>query len=160
MLYKIDDVIREGWEAVDPETGEIVNEKAHEAFEELLRKQEEMVIEEMSLYAKNKRAEAVAFKAEKQAFAERQATAEREAEGAERYVATLLAGEKFETVRVKITWRKSQVAEFTGSIEDLPEECIRYAMPEVNKTELKKLLKAGTEIPGAKLVTKNNMQIK
>lgn len=32
--------------------------------------------------------------------------------------------------------------------------------PEVNKTELKKLLKAGTEIPGAKLVTRNNMQIK
>ena len=63
MLYKIDDVIREGWEAVDPETGEIVNEEAHEAFEELLRKQEEMVIEEMSLYAKNKRAEAVALKA-------------------------------------------------------------------------------------------------
>ena len=119
-----------------------------------------MVIEEMSLYAKNKRAEAVALKAEKQAFAERQATAEREAEGAERYVATLLAGEKFETARVKITWRKSQVAEFTGSIEDLPEECIRYAMPEVNKAELKKLLKAGAEIPGARLLTRNNMQIK
>lgn len=42
----------------------------------------------------------------------------------------------------------------------LPENCIRVKEPEVNKAELKKLLKAGQKIEGAWLVEKQNLQIK
>lgn len=160
ILYNIDQAILEAWDAaVDPETGEIVNE---EALEELknLQEQREPILEGTLMCIKENEALDEAIGAEIKALSERRASIRRKANAMKEYVANSLAGEKFETARVKVSWRKSQVAEYTGVIEDLPEECIRYATPEVNKTELKKLLKAGAEIPGAKLVTKNNMQIK
>lgn len=160
ILYNIDQAILEAWDAaVDPETGEIVNE---EALEELknLQEQREPILEGTLMCIKENEALDEAIGAEIKALSERRASIRRKANAMKEYVANSLAGEKFETARVKVSWRKSQVAEYTGVIEDLPEECIRYATPEVNKTELKKLLKAGAEIPGAKLVTKNNMQIR
>ena len=160
ILYNIDQAILEAWDAaVDPETGEIVNE---EALEELknLQEQREPILEGTLMYIKENEALDEAIGAEIKALSERRASIRRKANAMKEYVANSLAGEKFETARVKVSWRKSQVAEYTGMIEDLPEECIRHATPEVNKTELKKLLKAGAEIPGAKLVTKNNMQIR
>lgn len=160
ILYNIDQAILEAWDAaVDPETGEIVKE---EALEELknLQEQREPILEGTLMCIKENEALDEAIGAEIKALSERRASIRRKANAMKEYVANSLAGEKFETARVKVSWRKSQVAEYTGVIEDLPEECIRYATPEVNKTELKKLLKAGAEIPGAKLVTNNNMQIK
>ena len=88
-----------------------------------------------------------------------QAAAERKAESLKRYVADALAGEKFQTERVSVTWRKSEAAEFTGNIALLPPSCIRVK-PEVNLAELKQRLKGGAIIPGARLVVRNNIQIK
>lgn len=160
MLYNIDQAISEAWDAaIDPETGEIVNEEALADLKDLL-KQRTPVLEETLLCIKEGEALDDAIGAEIKALSERRAAARKRTNAMKECVANSLAGEKFETAKVKVSWRKSQVAEYVGAIEDLPEECIRYALPEVNKAELKKLLKAGTEIPGAKLITKNNMQIK
>lgn len=159
-LYTINDLIIRAFEsAVDAETGEIVNEEAYEALDGLqmiFAKKTEGIL----LLIKNLKAESEALKKEKQVFEARQKAAENKAESLTRYVAKILNGEKFKTERVAVSWRKSETAEYTGRIEDLPEECIRLKAPELNKTELKKLLKEGTKIPGAELLTKNNIQIK
>lgn len=67
---------------------------------------------------------------------------------------------KFSTERVSVTWRKSEAAEYIGDLSSLPEEYLRRKEPEIDKTALKKALKAGEVIEGASLVTRNNMQIK
>ncbi len=159
-LYEIDQAITDAWlSAVDPETGEIIDEEALKALD-ALEMEKGQKVENILLWAKDLRAKSGAIKAEAKSLTARANEEDALADKLEGYAAKALAGEKFETTRVKVTWRKSQVVEYAGLVEDLPEECIRYVSPEVNKTELKKLLKAGTEIPGAKLVTKNNMQIK
>lgn len=159
-LYEIDQAITDAWQsAMDPETGEIIDEEA-KATLDALEMEMGQKIENLLLWAKDLRAESEAIKAEAKNLTARANEKDDLADKLEGYVAKALAGEKFETARVKVTWRKSQVVEYTGLVEDLPKECIRQKLPEVDKAELKKLLKAGVEIPGAELVTRNNMQIK
>ena len=112
------------------------------------------------LWIKNLTAEAEALKKEKLAFAERQSAVERKAESLKKYISGVLCGNKFQTEKVSVTWRKSEAVEYAGSVYDLPEELLNYKEPEINKTELKKRLKAGEVINGAELVQRNNMQIK
>ncbi|WP_432629017.1 siphovirus Gp157 family protein [Brotaphodocola sp.] len=159
-LYEIDQAITDAWlSAVDPETGEIIDEEAKTALD-ALEMEKGQKVENILLWAKDLRAKSGAIKAEAKNMTARANEKDALADKLEEYAARALAGEKFETTRVKVTWRKSQVVEYTGLVEDLPKECIRQKLPEVDKAELKKLLKAGAEIPGAKLVTRNNMQIK
>ena len=159
-LYEINSQIMAAFEAaVDMETGEIINEEAYEALNGLQMERGEK-IEGILLWIKNLTADANALKREKQAFADRQAAAERKAESLKRYVADALAGEKFQTERVSVTWRKSEAAEFTGNIALLPPPCIRVKKPEVSLEEIKGKLKEGAIIPGARLVVRNNIQIK
>lgn len=159
-LYEINKKIMEAFDrAIDTETGEVLDA---EAFAELdgLQIMRDEKIEGVLLWIKNLSAEAEALKAEKQAFEVRQRRATNKMESLKRYVSGVLDGEKFKTVKVSVTWRKSEAAEFTGNIFELPEDCRTYKEPTVNKTELKKRLKAGEEITGAQLVTRNNIQIK
>lgn len=158
-LYEIDNAIMNAYEAsVDPETGEI-NEEAYKALNEL-EMEKTNKIENILLWIKNLNAEAEALKAEKESFDARQKRAEKKAESLKKYVAGVLNGEKFSTDRVVVSWRPSESVSFDGDIRSLPGICIRQKDPEVNKTELKKLLKAGEKIPGASLIKKMNMQIK
>lgn len=159
-LYEIDAALMAAYEdAVDMETGEILDNEAYAAIDGL-----EMALAEKTenilLWIKNLSAEAEALKAEKMSFDARQKRAERKAESLKRYVSKALEGKKFKTDRVEASWRKSESAEFEGNVMSLPENCIRVKEPEVNKAELKKLLKAGQKIEGAWLVEKQNLQIK
>ena len=148
-LYEIDAALMAAYEnAVDMETGEILDNEAYAA------------IDGLEMWIKNLSAEAEALKAEKMSFDARQKRAERKAESLKRYVSKALEGKKFKTDRVEASWRKSESAEFEGNVMSLPENCIRVKEPEVNKAELKKLLKAGQKIEGAWLVEKQNLQIK
>ena len=159
-LYDINVKIEEAFEkAINPESGEIMDSEALEYLNELQMTFEEMT-ENVLLKFKNLTAEAAALKAEKEALAKRQSTAEHQAEWLKKYIAAALMGEKFKTARVSVSWRKSETVEYTGNVRDLPADCIREREPEVNKTALKDALKHGMEIPGATLVTKNNIQIK
>ena len=151
-LFEIDNAIME---CVDMETGEIVDE---EKLNELEMARTEK-IENIVLWIKNLKAEAVALKAEKDAFAVRQKAAENKAASLSEYVSRALNGNKFETAKCKISFRLSEVLEIEeGAV--VPEEYLRYKEPEINKAELKKQVKAGLEIKGVSLVTKQNIQIK
>lgn len=159
-LYAINDLITQAFEsAVDLETGEIVNAEAYEALDSLQMAFDQKA-EGILLWIKNLTAEAEALKKEKLAFAERQSAAERKAESLKKYISGVLCGNKFQTEKVSVTWRKSEAVEYAGNVYDLPEELLKYKEPEINKTELKKRLKAGEIINGAELVQRNNMQIK
>lgn len=159
-LYDIDNRITAAFDAaVDPETGEIINAEAYDVLNTLQMERDEK-IEGILLWIKNLSAQAEALKKEKQAFASRQEAAERKIESLKRYVSDALAGDKFQTERVAVTWRKSEAAEYAGRITDLPPSCIRVKEPEVNLAELKRKLKGGAIIPGARLVMRNNIQIK
>lgn len=159
-LYEIDSKIMEAFDkSVDPETGEILDAEAFEELDKLQMMKDEK-IEGILLWIKNLKSDVEALKKEKQAFESRQKAAENKAESLKKYVSGILCGEKFKTDLVSVTWRKSKATEYNGDIFDLPEVCITRKEPEVNKTALKKLLESGKNIPGARIIEKQNIQIK
>lgn len=159
-LYDIDQAILA---LVDPETGEILD---YEAFSELKLAREEKV-EGMALWCKNLDAEAAAIKAEETALAERRKPLEKKSASLKKYIAEILAGDKFTTARVACTFRKSKSVEIQDEakfIQAMQEsqhyEYLKYSPPTVNKTEITNAIKAGKEVPGAQLVEKQNLSIK
>lgn len=159
-LYEINEALMRAYEdCVDTETGEIIENDAYAAIDGLQMALEEKT-ENVLLWIKNLQSDAEALKKEKMAFAERQQKAEAKIESLKKYVGTVLEGQKFTTNRVSASWRKSESVEYTGDVMDLPSECIKVSDPTVDKVTLKKLLKGGTVIEGAQLVTKQNLQIK
>ena len=151
-LYEIDSAILD---CVDAETGEIFD---MDKFEELSLTRDAKV-ENICLWIKNLKAEAEALKAEKDAFAARQKAAENKMESLKRYISGYLEGTAFESAKVKVSFRKSESLEILeGAV--IPDEYLKFKEPEVNKTDLKKAIKDGLQLPGVSIVTNNNIQIK
>jgi hypothetical protein len=151
-LYEIDAAILE---CVDVETGEIFDV---DKFEELSLTRDAKV-ENVCLWIKNLKAEAEALKVEKDAFAQRQKAAENKMESLKKYISGYLEGAKFETARVKVSFRKSESLEISEDAK-IPEEFLKYKEPEVDKVGLKKALKDGMQFDGVSLVQNQNIQIK
>ena len=143
-------------EIIDTETGEIIGDTAKLDNLDLLR---EAKIENIGLYIKNLNAEAAALKAEKENLAARQRIKENRAESLKRYLESNLQGEKFETPKLAITWRRSESVEVNDPGK-LPEKFLKQKPPEPDKIGLKAAIKAGETIEGVRLIQKNNMQIK
>lgn len=159
-LYEINSAIME---CVDLETGEILD------FERLeqLNLAREQKIEGVALGIKNLQSEATSIKAEEMALAERRKAKEAEAARREEWLGKVLDGIPFETARVALGFRRSQAVEINdafGLLEWLErngrDDCLRYKAPEISKSEVAKLLKAGVEVPGAALIERQNLQIK
>ena len=143
----------------DPETGEWINEDELDA----LNMERDEKIENILLWVKNLKADAKAIKDEEDALKARRKALESKAEHLTDYVAFGLAGEKFSTPKVAVSWRKSEAVELGP--EFLPwalekDAYLRYKDPEPDKAMLKTALKAGEQIPGAELVTRQSMTIK
>lgn len=151
-LYEIDERILD---CVDVETGEIFD---IDKFEELSIERE-VKIENICLWIKNLTAEAEAIKAEKLNLEARQKAKTNKIDSLKKYISTYLEGSKFETSRVKVSFRKSESLEYED-IYKIPEEYLKYKEPEVNKTELKNALKKGLKVEGVSIVEKQNIQIK
>lgn len=151
-LYEIDNEILG---CVDAETGEIFDE---EKFESLAMERDKK-LENIALWIKNLTAEAAALKAEKQAFAERQKAAENKIESLKSYMSAYLSGAKFETAKVKVSFRKSEYLDIAEGAA-IPEQFLKYKEPDIDKAELKRAIKAGTEIPGVTIEERKNIQIK
>lgn len=151
-LYEINEEILS---CVDMETGEIID---MDKLQELQMKFDDKV-EGVALWIKNLLSEAAAIKAEKDKLAERQKACENKAKNLKEYLSKFLDGQKFKTAKVSITYRKSDSVE-VENVSMLPKEFLKFAEPEVRKTELKKALKDGVEIAGATLVERQNIQIK
>ena len=157
-MAKLYDLVREIEDfefEIDEETGEILNANDLDNLE--LEKNEK--IEQLCLWIKNLKSDAAAYKAEKDSFAKKQKAAENEAESIKNYIAYILAGEKFKTDRVTVSYRKSEQVECLDmSLVD--DDYLRFKEPELDKTKIKKALKDGVKVGGCMLVERQNMNIK
>lgn len=150
-LYEIDAAITA---LVDPETGEIID----------LAKLEELSIardakiENVACWYKNLTAEANAIRDEEKALAERRHSAERKADSLKRYLSEALNGEKFQSPKCAVSFRRttSVKVEDAGAFIEWAEkngrrDYLKYYTPEPDKAKLGQSLKLGIEIPGVEL---------
>jgi hypothetical protein len=148
----------------DEETGEVTD---IDRFEELkkalggLAEERKQKISNVACWYKSLVAEANAIKEEKQKLAKRQAACENKAENLKKYLEYALQGEKFKDARVNITYRPTKSVGFISDYDysKLPPEFQKVTI-EPKKTEIKKAIESGVEIPGAFIEEKVSTIIK
>lgn len=158
-LYEIKENLLAAMDAVtiDEETGEIVGTDAVSEIEAEFDEKAEAV----ACYIKQEEAIADAIKAEKKKLDERGKAHEKRAAWLKEYLASMMAEAKktgLETAQVKISFRTSQVV----VVDDptiIPAQYQRTKV-EADKTALKSALKNGEVIEGARLESRENLQIK
>lgn len=150
-LYEIDTKISE---CIDSETGEVIDIDRLSG----LAMERDAKLESVALGIKNLEATAKAIKAERDVLKARQEQAERKALALREWLSKALDGGKMETARVKISYRKSTVVE----VDDrLPKKwCSKKIVYTPDKVAIKTAIQNGKKITGAKIMEKNNIQIK
>ena len=159
-LYEINNAIAMYEMEFDPDTGEWINESELDA----LQMDRNEKIESLLLWAKNLNAEGMAIKAEADVLKDRYKRIENKIRRIEDYVAGSLAGEKFSTPRVEVTWRKSEKVIIPDEFK-VPDKFVNLSVERKPvKAEIKKYLKKieGTDekCDWASLEIKNNMSVK
>jgi hypothetical protein len=127
-----------------------------------LNEQKETMLFQIGRAYKNHLGEAEALKAEIKRLQSRAKAEERMADWLYGYVAQhgLKEGEKLSDTVISYSWRKSSSVEIVDELA-LPENCIKVVITKTpDKIAIKAIIKAGTEVPGAVLVEKQNLQIK
>lgn len=153
-LYEIDLAILD---CVDPETGEIIDP---ERLDGLLMERNTK-IENVALWIKNLESDAAAYKAEEDSFKARREKAEKKAEKLREWLSQVCGGQKFETSRCAVSFRKSESVE-VSDINKIPVEFIRTTTKTTeapDKTAIKAAIKAGQTVDGCTLVQKFNAKI-
>lgn len=158
-LYEIDNAIDELIRnSVDPETGEVMD-----ITDELdaLQMEREDKLESVALVIKNLTAEATAIRNEEKALADRRKTAENRVEWLKGYLMQSLAGQKFSTPKVSVSFR-STTAVFIEDDAEFLKEHPEYARikTEIDKSALKDALKNGAEVSGAALENRMSMIVR
>ena len=141
---------------VDGMTGEIVSREAFDALQMEWSKK----IEGVCLGYKNEKAEADAIKAEINKLTERMKRHEKRAEGYKNFLQNVLAGQKFETSKVAVSYRTTKDVVNVTNMALLPKEYLRFPEPEPNKIAIKEAIKSGKKVDGAELVDKTSMSVK
>ena len=104
-------------------------------------------------------AEVNAYKSEKDYFAKRERVAKNKAESIKKFLNEFLAGEKFESPKVNITYRKSESV-VIDDINKVDKQYLKYTEPAVDKVEAKKAIKSGVLLEGLHIEENQNIQIK
>lgn len=160
QLYKIARSIQNCFktptgEYIDTDTGEVFDEE----YLNGLRIAKTRKVENIACWIKNLQAEAEAYKKEEEAFRTRRKQAENRIESLKRYLTNWVSGEKIETDRCKVSWRKSVSVEIQDESrvpEDYKKEKV---IVNIDKVSIKKALTGGEDVPGASLLEKQNVQI-
>ncbi|NLZ56231.1 MAG: siphovirus Gp157 family protein [Clostridiaceae bacterium] len=120
-------------------------------------------LESLALYLKNEEATAAAIRAEEIELAKRRKAHEGRADWAKAYLTNYMTGNgraSFESPRVRLSFRRSE-AVVDDDPDAIPVEYWRVKTETVlDKTALKTALKAGIEVPGARLEVRQNLQVK
>lgn len=158
-LYEINEQIlrcvKDGDMVVDTETGEVIDMAALDA----LQMERDEKLTNIGKWILDLKADAKAIREREISLAERRKSKENKAEQLMDYMNMILAGKKFECADFKASYRKSQAVEVTDA-EKIPAPYLIVQEPKVDKAGIKKALKAGEDIPGAKLVERNNLSIR
>ena len=151
-LYELTEQIRilSEQEWVDPDTGEILDEDVANALNTLTISRDEK-IENIGLWIKDTLAEAEAIKEEKRKLEIRQRQKERLAESLKRYLDYVLAGQKFSSPRVAISFRTVVNGKTVIDDPTLIPMAFQKVVTEPIKSEISKAIKAGMDVPGAHL---------
>ena len=150
-LFQIDDRLAS---LVDEETGEIVD---IEAFDALVMERDEKV-KGIAMAYKNLCAEAEAINAQKRIFADRESALKRRMESCKRYLEYALHGEGFKSTEVCCRYRKTDAVEI-DDIHAIPSEYLKVQEPEASKDAIKRAIKAGIDVPGARLETRMSLSV-
>ena len=151
-LYEIDAGIAE---CIDEETGEILD------YEKLdgLQMEREKKIENIVWLIENTENEIEGLKRQEEMFKARRKESEKKQESLKRYLTHALKGENFETVKAKVSFRKSEAVTVENE-ELIPEDY--WETVEVERIDLraiKNALKAGKSVEGARIEERLNPQI-
>ena len=156
-IYEIDDAITS---LVDMETGEIEDEKR---FDELQMERTQK-IENTGCYYKNLIAEAKAMREEEASLAKRRKAVENKAERIKNLLAYALKGEKFDSPKVRCSYRKAKSVQlddgFVAWAEEHADDLLNFREPVPNRTAIKAALEDGREIEHAEIVTNESLQVK
>lgn len=156
-IYEIDDAIMS---LVDMETGEIEDGKR---FDELQMERSKK-IENTGCYYKNLIAEAKAIKEEEVNLTRRRKAIENKAERIKNLLVYALKGDKFESPKVRCSYRKAKSVQvddgFVAWAEEHAADLLAFKEPMPNKTAIKAALEDGREIDHAEIVTNESLQVK
>ena len=161
-LYEVDQAIQSLLSQLepDPETGEIPME-ADAILTELngLQMERSRILEYLAKLVLNTRAEASSLKDEEARLRERRRSLERKDERLMTILDRECDGIKTDCGVATVSYRRTEKVDVSNSAaavgwlsENKHTDCFRVPEPEVNKTEVKKLLKSGDMIPGITLV--------
>lgn len=153
-LYEIAKEIENFEFEIDEETGEIIN---MDKLDEITMARDEK-IENIALWIKNLDAEATAIREEEKNLAERRRSKEKKIESLKKYLASVLEGQKFESARTKISYRKSEIVVADDMLK-IPEKYWRVKT-ELDKTAVKSAIRGGNLVEGCHLEENQTMQIK
>ncbi len=156
-IYDIDDAIIK---LVDADTGEITDEEAFDA----LQMERSQKVENTGCLYKNLVAEAKAMKEEEAALAQRRKAVENKAERIKNLLVYALKGEKFESPRLRCSYRKAKSVQFDDGFVEWAQEhaddLLTYKEPTPNRTAIKAALEDGREVEHAEIVTNESLQVK
>lgn len=160
-IYQIRDMMSA---LVNEETGEVED---FEKFLELAMAEDEKK-ENMACMVINLLADADKLKAQAKILTERARIATNTAERVKGYLAQYLNGEKFESDRVKVSFKKNPPKvkiEDEGkliewALENGLEDFVSIAEPTVSKSAVSAYIKAGNEVPYCEMVQETSMTIK
>jgi len=161
-LWEIKDEIEKCFsETVDEETGEILSEVNLQYLEELQMAFDDKV-DNICCLIKNMDAEVKAFKTEEANLKKRRMAKESASQRLKDYLKAILNGQKFESVRSKISYRSSKSTEVDMDLFMNNKDYDLYVKTEItpNKTAIKKALEDGKELIGAEIVENQSMIIK
>lgn len=158
-IYEIDQAILS---LADPETGEITD---LDALNNLCMERNTK-IENVACWIKNLTSDVAELKNEEAALSERRKRKETKITQLKRYLSDALNGQKFETPKCAVSFRKSTAV----SIKN-PEMVVTWAVThgnrdvikvkeEISKTALKDLLKSGVIVDGAELTENMSVGVK
>ena len=154
---------------VYPETGEFYDEEAFQQHMADLQLAKDEILQWMAKKILNDRSDIEALKQEEKRLADRRKSIERRVD---RFMAILdreCGGEKKDLGVATVSYRASHPLEFNK--ENIPDiiawleendhdDCLKYADPELRKTEITKLIKSGESVPFCEIGNKQNMSLK
>jgi len=160
-LYELSSMLRDAVDAaeasIDHETGEIPADWA-EFLDAIEMERTTKLLNCGALYKSWDR-EAEAIRTEERVLAHRRHTLEAKADSIKRWMAgNMQAGEKLNDSRTTIGWRKSTSVEIVDPAA-LPAAYV-VMEPKYEKKLIGDALKDGQTVPGARMITNNNIQIK
>ncbi len=167
-LYEINAAIDDLYEnAIDADTGEMLvdPEEFSKQLEELSMQRQEK-LENIAKLILNTKAEAKAYEDEERRFHAKRQHAEKKVERFKNWLAYECHGEKTDLGVATVSYLRTKalnVNDNATAVEWLQmnhPECVKYTAPEVNKAEVKSLLKSGEMVPGCEIVENTSCMLK